>query len=412
MTGAEAVHSRLVLSPRIAVESIEEDAVVVFHSDTSSRLRLTRPLYEVLRRFSEPATAAELTGGDPSPALLRSITTLQDKGYLVPEGAGTGAPPARRLATSTYTLFQCPRRRPGAQATDVAVLGVPSDLGVRGWPGSRAAPEEIRKRSYDYTYRVSVDDGEPLGWFDVARRQRILSGVSFADWGDVWFRYGESLAAVHERIEAVCQEMVDAGSFPLLIGGDQSLAYAPVSVLQRAGPLSVVYLDAHTDFDHTPPGAALNNYSVARGIHALPNVAKLVQAGHRGYTANDKVSRTRDDLEIVTLAELVRGGPRALVDAVPAEHPVYVSLDINVVDPAYAPAATNPAPGGLTLDALKDLLTTLGAERRVVGFDLCEVNPSRDMGSITTMSACHLLLAGLGAFLSPGDGSPDSGTES
>lgn len=393
-----AAAGRLVLSPRVNVESMDGDGVVLFHTDTSSRLRLGHALYEVLRRFEQPATVDEAAGGSAPPALARSIEALRAKGYLLAEGEALGPAPARRLSTTALTLFQCPRGRPGGAGARVAVLGVPCDLGVRGWPGSRAAPEEIRKRSYDFTYRCAAQSGEPMGWFDVAARKRILQGVSFADWGDVWFRYGEPLQTVHERTRELCMEMVEAGSFPLLLGGDQTLAWAPVAALQAREPLSVLWIDAHTDYDQTPPGAAFNNGSVARAIAALPGVVRMVQAGHRGYTANDKAVDT-GRLRIVTGPELARLGPAAVVDALPADHPVYVSIDINILDPVYAPAATNPAPGGMTLDALKELLAAVGAGRRVVGMDLCEVNPSRDLGSITAITACHVLLSALGACL-------------
>jgi arginase family enzyme len=388
---------RLVISPRVNVEAMEDDAVVVFHTDTSSRLRLARPLYEALNRFQSPLTVDEALP-DARPELLASLVALEQRGYLMEAGQPVAAPAPRLLATSTHTLFQCPRRRPGDRPTDVAVIGVPCDLGVRGWPGSRHSPEEVRKRSYDFIYRCAMGTGEPMGWFDVARRERILEGVTFADWGDLWFRYGESLATVHARLEEVCRDVVEGGSFPLLLGGDQSLAFAPVAALQAQEPLSVLWLDAHTDYDHTPPGAALNHYSVARGIHALPGVVKLVQVGHRGYTANDKITSS-PDLEIITGPDLQVRGVRAVVEALPPEHPVYVSVDVNILDPVFAPAATSPAPGGLTLEALKELLVAVGAERRVVGMDLCELNPERDVGSITAITACHVLLAGLGAFM-------------
>lgn len=389
---------RLVLSPRVNVESAGADGVVVFHTDTASRLRLTPALYEVLRRFEHPATVDEAAGGSASPGLARSIEALRAKGYLLAEGEGVGPAPERRLATTSHTLFQCPRGRPGGPPARVTVVGVPSDLGVRGWPGSRAAPEEIRKRSYDFTYRCAAHSGEPMGWFDVAARRRVCQGVSFADWGDVWLRYGEPLRALHERTREVCADIARAGSFPLLVGGDQTLAWGAVAALAEREPLCVLWLDAHTDYDHTPAGAAVNNGGVARAVHALPGVARMVQAGHRGYTANDKVV-SHERLEIVTGPELARRGPAAVVGALPPGHPVYVSLDINLLDPVYAPAATNPAPGGMTLDALKELLAAVGESRRVVGMDLSEVNPSRDVGSITAITACHVLLAALGAFL-------------
>lgn len=108
MSAAGTDGRRLVLSPRVAIEAIEEDAVVVFHADTASRLRLTMRLYEVLRQFHAPVSVDEVAGDRARPALLRSVAALVAKGYLVPEGTETEAPPPRQRATSSHTLFQCP----------------------------------------------------------------------------------------------------------------------------------------------------------------------------------------------------------------------------------------------------------------------------------------------------------------
>jgi agmatinase len=405
MSSNGLLHRPLRLSERIAIETSDADGVVVYHADRATRLRLNRPLYEMLQRFAEPAAPAQVAPERAPEELGRAIETLVGKGFLVPADAewrDDRPPEDRRLAAVPATLFNCPRRRPGDAGSDVAVLGVPFDLGTSTWAGARWAPAEIRKRSLDNQYRVDFASGRPLGWFDVQHRRRILEGVTFGDWGDVAFQYGEPTERIYERIGSVVAEMAAAGSFPLLIGGDQSIAYSAAEALSRTGPLVVLYLDAHTDFKPLPPGSGSHNHSsTARRIVWLPGVRHMVQVGHRGYTLHDKVGKPWEGMEVMTLWDVRDGGPQAVVDRLPADARIYVSMDVNVLDPLHAPANSNLTPGGFTPDELKALLLAVGASRRVVGMDFCGVNPERDLHFVTARTACHLLFAGLGAALAP-----------
>ncbi|HET6762494.1 MAG TPA: arginase family protein, partial [Longimicrobiaceae bacterium] len=227
---------RLRLSSRVSIESTDADGVVVYHSDRASRLRLSQPLYELLRRFVEPAVPIDVAPEATAEQLQGCLETLVGKGFLVQADAPSldDRPAAdRRLAPAAATLFNCPRGRPGGPRTDVAVLGVPFDLGTPTWAGSRWAPGEVRKRSQDHGYRVDFATARPMGWVDVQHRRRILEGVSIADWGDLAFQYGEPLERIYARTADVVAEMAQAGAFPLVLGGDHSVAYSAVEALQR-----------------------------------------------------------------------------------------------------------------------------------------------------------------------------------
>jgi agmatinase len=393
------------LSERIAIETADEDGVVVYHADRATRLRLNRALYEVLQRFAEPAAPMEVAPGRAPEELQRCIETLLDKGFLVPaEGEWRDDRPTgdRRLSTIPATLFNAPRRRRGEAAANVAVIGVPFDLGTPTWAGARWAPGEIRKRSLDNQYRVDFASGRPLGWFDVQHRRRILEGVTIADWGDVAFQYGEPGERIYERIGELVAEAAGEGSLPLLIGGDQSIAYSAAEALSRIEELVVLYLDAHTDFKPLPPGSGSHNHSsTARRIVWLPRVTRMLQVGHRGYTLHDKVNRPWEGMEVMTLWDVRERGVGAVVDALPADARIHVSIDVDVLDPLHAPGTSNLTPGGFTPDELKALLLAVGGARRVVGMDFCGVNPERDTHFATSRTAVHLLLAGLGAALAP-----------
>jgi agmatinase len=384
------------LSPHLALESTADDGVVVYNGRTSRRLRLSRPTYELLLRFHQPTSLLDLVPERGGQELRPWVERLLQAGVLE-RVDGPFEVPERRLRPVPRTLFHCPSYRAGAPAADVSVVGVPYEWGNRGALGMRQAPVEIRARSSDFEYRLDVRTGRPLGWFDVSRGARILEGCTIDDRGDVWFMPGEDPRGIHRRIREVCGEILDAGSFPLVLGGDQSIALPVVDALQTRRDLAVLYLDAHTDFAELGPGGTVNHTNVARAIHSLQGVAMLVQVGHRGYTVSDKLTRLPPGLGRVSTEQLRNGGPGCVLDLLPEGVPCYVSIDVNCLDPAHAPGTSLPAPGGLTPEQVKEVLRAVAGRHRLVGMDLVEVNPSRDVGWLTLITACHLLLAGLGA---------------
>jgi arginase family enzyme len=102
---------------------------------------------------------------------------------------------------------------------------------------------------------------------------------------------------------------------------------------------------------------------------------------------------------VVPAAEVRRRGPEQILAALSATIPCYISIDIDVLDPCYAPGTGTPMPGGLKPEELKDLLRVIGKRSEVVGMDLVEVNTSRDPGTLTSILACHMITVGLGAFM-------------
>src|SRR5690606_32480352 len=173
---------RWLLSPHVGVEAADESSVVVFHGATGARLRLSKPLYEVLRAFRNPAAPAEALGRRDFAAARRCLETLRAKGFLVLADAGGrtagvgGEVPARPVAPSPYTMFRGSPRGPGAWPAHAAVIGVPSDLGADA-AGARDAPAAVRRRSAEFVYECDFDTCRPRGWFDVDRGERILAGV-------------------------------------------------------------------------------------------------------------------------------------------------------------------------------------------------------------------------------------------
>ena len=313
-----------------------------------------------------------------------------------------------RVAPVADTLFGVARAHPG-DAGRVAVLGVPFDLGNAAVaPGGRAAPGVIRRASRDATAGVRDGSGDgpgypsragfSRGWLDGAAR-RISAWIR--DHGDVVVRAGEDPETVAQRVAEVCRAVVASGARPLVIGGDHSISYGVVSGLAAAGRLIVVWLDAHTDIDQKTLAVGLNHKNAARRIAALPHVARVVAVGHRGYTREDETRCLPGRLAVVTARELGERGPSAVLDAldrIDPRLPVYASIDIDVVSPAYAPGTAAPAPGGPGPAEVAAVVEALSNCRELVGCDLVEVNPEHDDGGRTARVACELLGRAAGAL--------------
>jgi len=264
-----------------------------------------------------------------------------------------------------------------AAAPRVVVCGVAWDGGNGVAPGARGAPAALRLHA--------AGDGA---------LERALRGSlaplrgAVADAGDVEPVPGEPRAWMDRRIEEVCGAAWGAGAGVLLLGGDHSVTHAAVRRAGEDGPVALLWLDAHTD---TAEGPALTHKTVARALLGLPGVTALVQAGFRGYTLDDELGRPLAGRTVVTAADVRRHGPRAVAGFLPRGTRLYVSVDIDVLDPSVAPGTATPVPGGLTLDEVLALLRHAADGRRLIGCDLVEVNPGRDSGARTLQAGCVLL---------------------
>lgn len=379
MTAGSTMAGRLVISPWISLESLDRGEAVIFHSVTAARLRVSRAVYDFLRRFQDPATVEGALGREPVAGIWKQVEVLLEKGFLVDADARTEATLClgqRRRTVVSESLFNCPRGGPDT-AADVAVIGVPYDAGDCDQPGVQRAPREIRRQSWAFAYELDFTTGLPRGWFDVEGGHRILEGVTFCDWGDVFIQHGEPREDLLGRIDSIVDDMAAEGSLPIVLGGERDVSLPAVSALARRRELAVLRLDGGGSFDS--------------GLRELDGVSRLARLGCRGYTS----SSPPEGVDRVSVDRYRREGLAAVLGALPDDLPVYVSLNVNVLDPAFAPGTSHPVPGGFSFDEVKQVLRTLGRRRELAGLDLVGVHPRRDVGSITSLSACHLLLATL-----------------
>ncbi|ADP81840.1 agmatinase [Pseudofrankia inefficax] len=267
---------------------------------------------------------------------------------------------------------------------DVAVLGVPFDGGVSYRPGARFGPGHVRESSRLLRQYNPAQDVTPFA------TQQVV------DAGDVTcnpFDIPEALDAVERQ----ARELLDGGARLLTIGGDHTVALPLLrAVTARHGPVAVVHFDAHLDTWDTYFGAAYTHGTPFRRAaeEGLIDPEASMHLGIRGpvYARSDFDDDTRLGFSVVTAPFVELEGVAAAVERLRArvgDRPVYVSVDVDVLDPAFAPGTGTPEAGGLTTRELLVMLRAF-ADLNLVSADVVEVAPAYDHAQITGIAAAHL----------------------
>ena len=267
---------------------------------------------------------------------------------------------------------------------DVAILGVPFDSGVSYRPGARFGPGHIRNSSKLLRPYNPAQDVHPFGVQQVA------------DAGDVAvnpFDLGEAI----EQIDAAVTDVRADGADLLTLGGDHTIALPILRSLARDhGKIAVLHFDAHLDTWDTYFGAPFTHGTPFRRAseEGLLDLERCQHLGIRGplYAATDLEDDAALGFQIVRADDYETDGVKGAVDRMRrrlGDGPVYVSIDIDVLDPAHAPGTGTPEAGGLTS---RELLNTLRGlvGLNVVGADIVEVAPAYDHAEITGIAAAHV----------------------
>ncbi|MBC7895290.1 MAG: agmatinase [Cytophagaceae bacterium] len=274
----------------------------------------------------------------------------------------------------------------------IAVVGAPVDQGTSNRPGQRYGPREIREASLIYAWAPAN------GFYYIDTEQTVLKGLEWADLGDIDVVPG-SMAQTSRNITAAVAAIVKQGAFPLVLGGDHSIAFPVIRGLGQS-PITVVHFDAHLDAYGNGDPDILNHGGWIQQVAQLPGI-KFVQIGMRGI-ANDSVGVARARAlgsTIITSERIHREGVRAVLASLPDLGTIHVSLDVDVLDPSLAPGTGTVEVGGLSFQQMHELLVGLPRKGRVVGLDVVEVNPFYDATGVTAQTAVRLAIDLLGAAL-------------
>jgi guanidinobutyrase / D-arginase len=289
-------------------------------------------------------------------------------------------------------------RRDEVTRCDVAVAGVPFDSGTSYRPGARFGPAAVRQGS-----RLLRPWHPGLGVGPLVAQQ-------VADAGDIAcnpFDINESV----DQIQAGAAELLDGAGHLLAIGGDHTIAFPLLRVVrQRFGPVALVHFDAHLDTWQTYFGAPLTHGTPFRRAaeEGLFLDSRSMHIGIRGpvYAASDLEEDAELGFRTVTAMEIERIGVEGTLSRIRervGDAPLYISIDIDVLDPAHAPGTGTPEAGGLTSRELLGILRGM-AGAPLVGADVVEVSPAYDHAEITAVAAAHVCYELLALMLLAGQG--------
>jgi len=267
---------------------------------------------------------------------------------------------------------------------DIAVVGIPFDAGASYRPGARFGPAHIRESSRLLRPYNPAQDASPFALAQVV------------DAGDIAVNPFNIELAV-EQIEEGIEELLDGGMRLMTLGGDHTIAYPILKALHKKhGPITVIHFDAHLDTWDTYFGAPLTHGTPFRRASedGFIDLDSCLHVGIRGplYATTDLSDDKKLGFEVLTSIDMDKLGVEGVIKRMLARvgnKPVYVSIDVDVLDPAFAPGTGTPEMGGLSSREMLALLRSLDAVN-LVGADIVEVSPQYDNVQITGIAAAHM----------------------
>lgn len=256
----------------------------------------------------------------------------------------------------------------------IVLIGVPSDCHSSFLRGSAQAPDAIRAMWFSEHGNAACESGLEMG-IDMVLEDR----------GDV--ALADTLAATEADDDAIASAVRGAardGAMPIVLGGDHAVSVPVAGALAAVhGPLNILHFDAHPDLYDDYGGDRRSHASPFARIMEAGHAKRLVQVGIRTLNRHCREQTARFGVEVIEMRHFT-------VDAVPVIHgPLYVSIDMDGFDPAFAPGVSHPEPGGLTA---RDVLAVLDKQTsHIVGADIVELNPARDVNAVTANLAAKLV---------------------
>jgi agmatinase len=286
---------------------------------------------------------------------------------------------------------------PSWAGTDIMIIGAPFDGGTSHRPGARFGPQAIRFTDY-----LPHDGSRP----HLALGVDPLAELKVADAGDIEMPSGDTELSLR-RLEEAVQAAATAGAIPVILGGDHTIAFPDATGVARHvgwGRLSMIHFDAHADTGNTQFGSLYGHGTPMRRLIESGAVRgdRFLQIGLRGYWPEpetldwmaDQQMRSYEMTEIVT-----RGLDECLTEAFAISldecDGVFLSVDVDVVDPGLAPGTGTPEPGGLSSRQLLDAVRRIAMELPLAGIDVVEVAPPYDHAEVTAYLANRVVLEAL-----------------
>ena len=272
--------------------------------------------------------------------------------------------------------------RPDFADLQVAMVGVPMDLGVTNRPGSRFGPRAVRAI-------------ERIGPYNHVLDTAPVHELRVADIGDVPFASRYRLEQSHDDIERYVGVIVEAGVVPLSVGGDHSITHPILKAVGRGGPVGMIHIDAHCDTGGAFDGTKFHHGGPFRNavLDGVLDPTRTIQIGIRGSAEYLWEFSHESGMTVIHAEEMPAMGIAAIIEkarAVVGEGPTYLSFDIDSLDPAFAPGTGTPEIGGPSTREILELLRGLRGVN-LVGGDVVEVAPQYDSTTNTAHAGAQML---------------------
>jgi agmatinase len=255
------------------------------------------------------------------------------------------------------------------EKADYVVLGVPFDVTSTYRTGARFGPDAIRQASLNietYSFRTGID----------------VEDLRLHDLGDL--NISTDTKKTLEMLQLVVRDIVEAGKVPVTIGGEHTITLGVARGLgEKASRTAIVSFDAHLDLRNEFMGLRLSHTTFMRRIGEEVEPAKIVEVGTRAVCKEELAYAKKAGIEFFTTQRVRKEGAERTAELLREKLAgckyVYVSVDMDILDPGFVPAVQNPEADGLEMHFLLDILNVI-CDRRVVGFDVLEIAPNYDEG--------------------------------
>jgi len=279
---------------------------------------------------------------------------------------------------------------------DVAVLGAPFDLGTQWRSGTRFGPRAIRDASTLFAFgHAGAYDFEDDVIYLPADSTRIV------DIGDADIIHTDTIRSL-ANIEFGVRKILAAKAIPVVLGGDHSINIPCIAAFDGEPPIHVVHFDAHLDFVDERHGVRFGHGNPLRRAAEKAHVTGLTQLGIRNVSSTAREGyedARRMGSDILSVRQIRKLGPEAVLARIPAGSRYYVTIDIDGFDPSIAPGTGTPSHGGFTYYEVLELVSGLAQRGPIVGVDLVEVAPVYDHSGTTAILAAQILSNLIGRML-------------
>lgn len=275
------------------------------------------------------------------------------------------------------------------QNATFAILGAPFDMGTQYRSGARFGPRAIRQASTLFSFGHN-------GSYDHERKILFLpkDKVTVVDVGDVDMVHTNSEQCL-ANTQAAVEVILSQKTIPIILGGDHSITAATIAAFHSENDIHVLQIDAHLDFVDERHGVKFGHGNCMRRASEMQHITGLTQLGIRN-TSSSNATDYQDAIgagsNIISVQQFRKLGLSNILDSIPKSKKIYITIDIDGLDPSIAPGTGTPSHGGFYYYEVLELLEKVCQRNAVIGIDLCEVAPAYDPTEITATLAAQLLI--------------------